>query len=113
MNSLLFNQHDFPDIPAINNWGCNFLDVISLSEMVAGKPLTRDQIVSLWNDNVGTGILRNDAFVYDSNALARKVLQELERGDLGLSYPSQNDAMGKVAIAVCAAKLPPLSGGVA
>jgi len=100
----LFNQHDFKDIvPAIDESGCNFMDVVSTCEMITGKALTQDEIRSIWKSTAGTSIgaiVNSDyAIVNSPNKLAERVLSELGRSDLGLLYPGQKDVHGTTTVA--------------
>jgi len=85
----LLQQTDpaFASIPAISEAGCNFLATIAYAQLVTGKALSSEQIISIWKEaEKNPDILRSGGYVQDQNKLAEMALQKLGRTDIGLNF---------------------------
>jgi len=88
LNELL-QQTDpaFASIPVINEAGCNFLATLAYAQLVTGKALSSEQIISIWKEaEKNPDILNPSGFVKNQNKLAEMALQKLGRTDIGLNF---------------------------
>jgi hypothetical protein len=88
MNGLL-SQHDasLSSVAAISESGCNFMVVLAYAQLVAGKNLTAEQYLQIWNGSIkNENVLLTDGEVKNPDLLSAAALKILEREDIGLTF---------------------------
>jgi hypothetical protein len=86
--SGLLSQHDasLSSVADISKSGCYFMIVLAFAQLTAGKNLTAEQYLQIWNSATEDEILGEESYVKDSGALASMTLKMLGREDIDLAF---------------------------
>lgn len=110
----LLGQHDFGKlrategeenyiIEALDKYGCNFMQTISVPQLLTGNIFTKDQVLDFWEESVSTIIQSSnrtdfiplvdssDSTVNDRNFLLKLAICKLGVSTVGAYYDDQKD----------------------
>jgi len=74
------------NIPYMSAAGCNFMNIISVPQILSKKTLTEHQVMEIWNTAVKTGIIDMNGLVKNREALSNLALQRLGINNFGITY---------------------------
>ena len=92
----LLGQHDFKGEKGsaeytIDKWGCNFMTIISYSQLLTGQAFSKDQILDIWAQSVKLEYINEkDAFVQNRNNISLVAMQMLDLNDMYISFDNIN-----------------------
>lgn len=67
----LLGQHDFKkENPSIDKWGCNFMVVVAVPQLLTGNIFNKKQILEIWEDSISAGWLENNAYVKEPDRIS-------------------------------------------
>ncbi|MCL2835042.1 MAG: hypothetical protein FWD78_17880, partial [Treponema sp.] len=77
-----------PSLSGVENMaksGCNFMDIISVPQLLMRQTLDAQQVTEIWNMAIAKNILQADGYVLDRNAIANLALQKLDISNIGIN----------------------------
>jgi hypothetical protein len=78
------NSAELGNIKNMAKYGCNFMDIISIPQLLTRQTLGAEEITELWNQALTKDIINADGFVNDRNALANLALNKLGITNFGI-----------------------------
>jgi hypothetical protein len=92
----LFKQTDFTDLLNLKKWGCNFMAVIAVPQLLTKQTLTEQQSKDVWADAVNKKIMLNDGTVQDRERLATLALDTLAINNIGIRFGENISTIDKM-----------------
>jgi hypothetical protein len=92
----LFKQTNFTDLLNLKKWGCNFMVVIAVPQLLTKQTLTYQQIKDVWTDAISKGIILNDGTVQDREGLAKLALDTLAIDNIGIHFEGNISTIDKM-----------------
>jgi hypothetical protein len=78
------NSAELSDIENMAKYGCNFMDIISIPQMLTRQTLGAEEVTELWNQALTKNIINSEGYVNDRNALANLALGKLGITNFGI-----------------------------
>jgi hypothetical protein len=74
------NDSAFNGLPNLKSYGCNFMDIIAVPQLLTKHTLSNQEIINIWNKAINENIMKNDGTV-----LKREKLADLAMATLGIN----------------------------
>lgn len=84
----LLGQHDFKNLNnSIDRWGCNFMTIISYSQLLIGNTFNENQVLDVWNKSISLGYINeNDAMIQNRNKVSFLASKMLGLDDMYITF---------------------------
>jgi hypothetical protein len=84
---LLPGQHSgsLSEIPGMDLNGCNFMDLITLPQLLTGKQFSNEDISKLWAQSIVNSYMEMDAYVNNREGITGLALNMLGYRNIGIS----------------------------
>jgi len=95
-DTQLVKQTDFRGINGLENlvnYGCNFMLIIGIPQLLTRQEFSQEQIVDLWNSAIEKNIINENGFVMDRSELANLSFQQLGITNIGIRI---TDNLGEI-----------------